>query len=118
MEGARNRRSKKNTAKFIEVTQGDKENVLRARLAALEKDDNFQQDKAAGSDEEFHLEDSEEGAQIQFQTPEYRFTFKLIFHASPSNQVSDLYSCDTSFLVPGIHYNMKESTHILSEIWF
>ena len=116
MEGARNRRSKKNTAKFIEVTQGDKENVLRARLAALEKDDNFQQDKAAGSDEEFHLEDSEEGAQIQIQTPEYRFTFKLIFHASPaSNQVSDLYSSDTSFLVPDIHYN-KESTHILSEI--
>ena len=61
MEGARNRRNKKSSAKLIEVTEGDKQYVVRARLSALEDDDGFQPDKAAGSDDEFRLEESEGG---------------------------------------------------------
>lgn len=61
MEGAKNRRNKKTSAKFIEVTESDKQNVLRARLAALEEDDGIKADKGAGSDDEFQLDESDKG---------------------------------------------------------
>lgn len=63
MEGARNRRSKKTTAKLIETATADQQHALRARLAALEEDDGFQADKGvgAGSDDEFQLDGSDNG---------------------------------------------------------
>ena len=61
MDGVRNRRSKKVSGKLGVVTDDDKQHAIKARLDALENDDNVKEDPAAGSDEEYVLEESDEG---------------------------------------------------------
>ncbi len=61
MEGARSRRSKKVSAKMSVVSEEDKRQAVQARLDALENDDVEEAFNAAGSDDEFQLEDSDEG---------------------------------------------------------
>ncbi len=61
MDTIRARRSKNVSEKLREVSDGDKREAAKARLEALENDDAvLNEDPAAGSDEEFQLEDSEE----------------------------------------------------------
>ena len=61
MDAIRARRSKNVSEKLREVSDGDKREAARARLEALENDDAvLNEDPAAGSDEDFQLEDSEE----------------------------------------------------------
>ena len=61
MDSIRARRSKNISEKLRVVSEGDKKEAAKARLDALENDDAVpMEDPAAGSDEEFELEDSEE----------------------------------------------------------
>ena len=63
MESARARRSKNVSEKLRVVSEGDKRENAKARLDALENDDQAQaEDPAAGSDDEFQLEESDEEA--------------------------------------------------------
>lgn len=61
MDSIRARRSKNVSEKLRVASEGDKREAAKARLDALENDDAVPtEDPAAGSDEEFELEDSEE----------------------------------------------------------
>ena len=61
MDSVRARRSKNVPEKLRVVSEGDKKDAAKARLDALENDDAVpNEDPAAGSDEDFELEDSEE----------------------------------------------------------
>lgn len=61
MNPARARRAKNVSEKLRVVSEGDKREVAKARLDALENDDALPaEDQAAGSDEEFQVEESDE----------------------------------------------------------
>lgn len=86
MESIRARRSKNISEKLRVVSEGDKRDAAKARLDALENDDAVPaEDTAAGSDEEFELEDSEEeGGQLC----DLAFTYNLlIWKASQINEM-------------------------------
>lgn len=62
MEAAgRSRRSKKVSAKMSVVSEEDKRQAVQARLDALENDYAEEAYNVAGSDDEFQLEESDEG---------------------------------------------------------
>lgn len=60
MEATRSKRSKKVAQKLSVVTDDDKKRAIKARLEALENDDDVGDEKAAGSDDDFQLEESED----------------------------------------------------------
>lgn len=61
MESARARRSKNVSEKLRVISEGDKKEVAKARLDALENDDALPaEDQVANSDDEFQMEESDE----------------------------------------------------------
>ena len=59
--GRRSGRNKKVSQRLGVVTDKDQRQAATARLEALEDDDNVLEEPGAGSDDEFVLEDSDEG---------------------------------------------------------
>lgn len=65
MEATRSRRHKTVSTKLSTVTEDDKKDAMQARIEALENDGNAAEELLpAGSDDEFQLEESEEGTAL------------------------------------------------------
>jgi hypothetical protein len=66
MEATRSKRHKTVSTKLNTVTEDDKKDAVQARIEALENDGNTAEEiLTAGSDDDFQLEESDEGAVLR-----------------------------------------------------